>query len=278
MLGLQVSEALPSERMAPPPGRVVELFVAWAVQRYKISTVRVSLNALADWCKSKLAPTSTVHNAAVEQLLHTAATEQGQKGLPVGKRGMSKAELQLLLAYLGEQARGPQSRMASLLYRDAAWLLLGFFGLLRRSELVALRMRCVVFVEDSGPVPRHIQVCVAKSKTDRVGQGVMVAISGRSKEGWDVSSVVGKYASLRAQQGAGPDDPFLVAWDLDAWALSKVGLASGASLASRLQLHLKALKMRYPHLELNPDSFGMHSLRRGGVLAAWVAGVPVPKI
>ena len=277
-LGLPVEAALPPGVGIPPPRSTVQLFVAWAVQRYKIGSVRVTLNALADWCKSKFAPASHVHNAEVEQLLHTAATEQGPAGLPVGKRGMSKAVLQLLLAYLGEQARGPQARMAQLLHRDVAWLLLGFFGMMRRSELVALCMKDVVFVPESNGVARHLQVHVARSKTDRCAQGATVVLAGATCDGWDVWSMVSRYTNMRTQQDAGPEDPFLVAWNLDAWALSSQRLASAESLAARLKQHLREVKARYPSLPLSPESYGMHSLRRGGVLAAWAAGVELAKI
>ena len=168
--------------------------------------------------------------------------------------------------------------MAHLLQRDVAWLLLGFFGMLRRSELVALRMRDVALAPATPTTQRHILVRVAKSKTDRCAQGATVVLAGKSSDGWDVWDMVAKYAQIRVRQGAQPDAPFLVGWDLDTWSLSARGLASAESLAARLKLHLRAIKARYPDLALNPDSYGMHSLRRGGVLAAWAAGVELAKI
>ena len=96
-LGQPAAAALPPGLKVPPPSGAVQLFVAWAVARYKVSSVRVTLNALADWCKSKQAPVSSVHCAEVEQLLHSAAVGQGHAGLPVGKRGLSKPELQLCI-------------------------------------------------------------------------------------------------------------------------------------------------------------------------------------
>ena len=106
VLQLPTHVLLPTEWGKGPTEHSVQLFVAWAVQRYKVSTVRGTLNALADWCVSKGAPTLSVRNRAVEGVLYTASVEQGQAGLPVGKRGMSSSLLQLLLAWLGACSRG----------------------------------------------------------------------------------------------------------------------------------------------------------------------------
>ena len=67
-------------------------------------------------------------------------------------------------------------------------------------------------------------------------------------------------------------------WDLNTLQLKKEGLANGEALASRLRKHLQDLLQIHPDLVVNPQSYGMHSLRRGGVLAAWQAGVDTEKI
>ena len=67
-------------------------------------------------------------------------------------------------------------------------------------------------------------------------------------------------------------------WDLDNYQLGFTKLGSGQALAQRLKLYLQQLKIRHPALSVNPNSYGMHSLRRGGVVAAWGAGVELKKI
>ena len=75
----------------------------------------------------------------------------------------------------------------------------------------------------------------------------------------------------------GSRGPFLVGRDLDTLRQKKEGLANGEALASRLHKHLQDLLQIHPDLVVNPQSYGMHSLRRGGVLAAWQAGVDIEK-
>jgi hypothetical protein len=78
--------------------------------------------------------------------------------------------------------------------------------------------------------------------------------------------------------GAQPEDPLLVAWDFTNRRLAKHGLSSAQALATRLKLLLAEVQAWKPSLGINPASFGMHSLRRGGVVAAWQAGVDIEKI
>ncbi len=46
-------------------------------------------------------------------------------------------------------------------------------------------------------------------------------------------------------------------------------------MVTRLKLHLSNIKSPYPSVDFNVSDYSMHSLRRGGVVAAWQAGVPV---
>ena len=90
---------------------------------------------------------------------------------------------------------------------------------------------------------------------------------------WDT---VWRYKEYRRQQGAADCDPFLTAWDFKARRLSDNSpISSGQTLAERLRTYLTLLKRWNPALSLCPQSYGMHSLRRGGVVAAWESGVPI---
>ena len=59
--------------------------------------------------------------------------------------------------------------------RDAALLLLGFAGALRRSELVSLRASDVSF-QRGGEVEPHLRVMIRVSKTDQFGAGDVIAV------------------------------------------------------------------------------------------------------
>jgi hypothetical protein len=65
---------------------------------------------------------------------------------------------------------------------------------------------------------------------------------------------------------------------LDSLSLSNNPIQTAETLNKRLKLYLTALVAKYPDLQVNPASYGMHGLRRGGVMAAWHAGVEVEKI
>jgi len=73
---------------------------------------------------------------------------------------------------LVEELRAVVERLPNTLLgrRDRALLAVGFSGALRRSELVALRMSDIRFVNEG------LKVFVARSKTDQEGKGVTVAL------------------------------------------------------------------------------------------------------
>lgn len=109
--------------------------------------------------------------------------------------------------------------------RDIAWLVVGFYGLLRRSEIIALQ------------------------RSDLSEQ-----LAGH--RGWSNVQLLEHGSSvpqqLSPEQRAGPSRP--------------------------ARACLSELRQRYPHIALNPNSYGMHSLRRGGTVAAWAGGMDVEKL
>jgi hypothetical protein len=251
------------------------MFISWAAPRYKINTIKVTMNALCDWCKSVGSDTSSVMNKVTKELLSTVEREQGSEGLPVGKLGMTKAVLKLIISWCAEKARNCDHGWPHLFYRDICWLVIEFFTSIRRSELIALKMSDVVLRGTS--TTSHISINIRKSKTDKKGEGIAVAISGATSEGWDLFSKVERYKNIRLEMGASPNDPFLVGWDLDQMCLGPKALANGQALAARMRTLLKDILQKIPGLDINPEAYGMHSLRRGGVVAAWAAGVDVEK-
>jgi len=275
--GLSAQEALPSR---PGEGILptrIELFIAWAARKYAGSTIDGTINALAHWHKTKgLDPIAYVRTPPIKELLKTVKAQQGPAGIPTGKVGMSRDLLRLVLGYLSSLAT-KEPDMQALYIRDQAWLMLGYFGMLRRSELIALTMGDIQ-VRRSRTVPTHIEIHIPRSKTDRIGQGATITIAAMSKDDIPILSIVQRWCNLRSNSGAGNTAPLFTSWDLDSRSPTHKPLSNGQALAKRLQLYLQALKGRYPALLVNPSDYGMHSLRRGGVLAAWLAGVDIEKI
>lgn len=267
-LNLPTDQLLPPGPLAPVPAALVHLFLAYAGKKYKPNTIKLTISALVDWHKSKQVPATTVTSQDVKELIANIEREAGPVGQPVGKQGMTKQVLLLLLGLLCDKAAA-DPRMRPLYERDAAWIVIGFFGLLRRKEIISLKLSDVVLAEGS---EGHVAVRIRRSKNDQTGKGATVMIVSQNGP-IQIQRLVAAHLRRRRQAGAGPEDPLFTRWDLDNYCLSSVALANGQALAERLKLYLRELKSRLPDLQLNPDSYGMNSLRRGGVVAAWEAGI-----
>jgi integrase len=251
------------------------LFISYAQTRYKFNTIKSTMSALIDWHTSKEADYSAITCKETKLLLATVQSKQGPAGLPAGKQGLSKPMLRLLIHYLKTQ-RKRYPAMATIMLRDECVILLGFYGMMRRSEIVALTIEDVRIGTHKGA--RYVEVHIKRSKTDRGRVGATVTITGVTQDGLDIAGAIEEYCHLRAERMPDPTSPFITKWDLDALECHASVGVTGQALALRLQKHLLAIKRKYPAVKVNPHSYAMHSLRRGGVTAAWEAGVDIAKI
>lgn len=274
--GKQLADVLPPSKEGAVSAQLVQLFMAWACSRYKASTIEHTLTAIKDWHKSKQIGYDHLCTQPIKDLLTSIKAEQGSEGVPKGKVGMTRPVLRLLIGYLHglRKTAGPNEAMLHL--RDLTWLVLGYFGMLRRSEIIAFKIQDVKVSTAGGQ--SSVELTIRKSKTDRRGEGALVTITGVTKDDIPIATIVKEWLAFRAACNARPDDPLFTKWNLDSRSLSHLPIATGQALAERLKLHLTSLVRRYPGLSVNPLAYGMHSLRRGGVMAAWQAGVPVEKI
>jgi len=209
-------------------------------------------------------------------LLKAMDVSAGPQGLPSQKEGMSRNLLRLLISYLSHLERTDQD-MRDIYTRDKAWLLLGYFGMLRRSEIVNLQMGDISFPATAGKIT-HVELTIRYSKTDQLGQGATITLAPLSKDNIPIADIVHRWHMLRRSMGAKKSDPLFTQWNLTTLSPGTTALQNGQALAARLKVHLTALKRTYPDQPLNPAAYGMHSLRRGGVMAAWLAGIDVEKI
>ena len=69
--------------------------------------------------------------------------------------------------------------------RDEIAFLMGFDGLLRRSEIVALKLSDVTCVDES-EAGAYIKLCIRKSKTDQQARGAEVIVADISRHGVNV--------------------------------------------------------------------------------------------
>ncbi|PNW87593.1 hypothetical protein CHLRE_02g141286v5 [Chlamydomonas reinhardtii] len=167
-----------SEAAALPPGKkgdlnphAVCLFLMQASQRLAYKTLQGNISALADWQRSK--------GRSGEDLIsqhplvrRTMATLQRGSGGSQQKASLPISLLRRLIAWLAQTA-GLQPNRAEECSRDACWLALGFFGMLRRSELAGLALADVSQQKAEGPVT----LTVRRSKTDQQGLGAQVQLA-----------------------------------------------------------------------------------------------------
>lgn len=253
----------------------VHLFLGWAAGKYKFNTIQSTISVLVDWHKSKGIPYTSLSCKPTKELLNIIKMEQGSEGMPAGKTGMSKPLLRLLVGYL-HNCRSAHPCFADLYLRDSCWTLLGFYGMLRRSEIIALQLQDVTVGTAAGS--KFIELRIRRSKNDRRGEGAVVTIAGVTKDNIRIADVLEEWLVRRQQHNPPGNAPLFTKWDLDKYCLSAAPITTAQALNLRLKTYLTELKAKYPNLPVNPSTYGMHSLRRGGVMAAWLAGVDVEKI
>jgi hypothetical protein len=125
--------------------------------------------------------------------MHTIKAQQGPAGLPQGKVGMSRPLLLLVSKHLKVQQQLLQetgSQLPQLYQRDRAWLVLGYFGMFRRPEMVALTMQDVVVGPD------YVETIVRSSKTDCRGQGATVTITSKSQDNITIGIIVQEWRQM----------------------------------------------------------------------------------
>lgn len=142
--------------------------------------------------------------------------------------------------------------------RDKALLLIGFAGAFRRSELVALQVSDIEFVEQG------LVVSISRSKTDQNGESRKIAIPHGRGTVCPVHALQSwlEVASIRSGAIFRP--------------VSRHGLIQDSTLSG--QVVAVIVKDRVRILGLDPNKFSGHSLRAGLVTSAAQAGVSNYKI
>jgi site-specific recombinase XerD len=142
--------------------------------------------------------------------------------------------------------------------RDRALLLLGFAGAFRRSELVALTVNDLAFVDDG------LRVTIRKSKTDQEGAGQVIAIPHGSLLFCPVAALRNWLAVASIEAGA------------IFRAVGKGGRIRQAALSDKSVA--KRVKHYAGQVGLNAADFAAHSLRAGFVTSAAEAGASIFKM
>jgi site-specific recombinase XerD len=154
---------------------------------------------------------------------------------------------------------GPTGRLTLTALRDRALLLVGWTGALRRSELVALRVDDVQFVEGEG-----VNIYIRRSKSDQEAEGLVKGLPyGSNKETCPVTALR-QWLQAAEEEVEGP-------FKGDIFRRFYRGESIGES-AMTAQYVSTVLKRHAESAGLDPEAYSAHSLRAGFITQAIRAG------
>ncbi len=184
----------------------------------------------------------------------------------VGRSAFSAAELDAIATYLDSD--DVRVRWDSV--RDGCLLFLSVLGLLRGSELVALKWQDVQFqwVEDNVKNPTYtpaaIVINVARSKTDQAGVGSTVPIQANWESKWCAVRWLTRWEEVLSNFGKRVRG--------DAWVFPNMTKDSSNSPIARATVS-KRFKMLAEAIDVKSSSVGSHSGRKTGATQMVLSGV-----
>ncbi len=215
----------------------------------KASTIRRRLAAISQLHKEAGHPSSVAHEH-VKVVLKGILRRHGS--LQEGAEPILISTVRRMLGPM-DRERGPAAA------RDRALLLLGLAGGLRRSELSALLVEDLSFVEEG------VVVLIRRSKTDQEGKGMKVGVPyGSHPETCPVRNLKAWLAVLGREEG-----PLFC--HVDRHGNLRGGGLSGQAITRMIQKRAKAAG-------LDGKRYSAHSLRAGLVTGASAAGVSDKRI
>lgn len=230
------------EPMVPDAKRIAMFIVGRALQGYKLSYIEVGVHAIHRWAEDK-GMEGLTSSPLVKRALKVAA-KKAVRGV-LQKLPLTKQLLRQVVEWLnGEE--GPGEWIA---VRDTAMFLLGWAGMFRSSELVAVRWEEVQFASGG------MMIYIPKSKTDP-GEGAWVFVAEGREPG-----LCPVQAMRRLQQMSRGVGPVFARSAKGETAISKT------TVGMRLKKALRAAGV--PGYQL----YAAHSLRRGGATHAARSGI-----
>ena len=233
----------------PAPPEAVALYITDLVhgRGLKTSTVQRRLASISALHKRNGLPSPTeevIVRETMKGIRHTHGSHQdGAAPLTVGA-------LRRVLGAIREEDPGGDPKKTKALkaaaFRDRALLLLGFAASLRRSEISALLVSDLAFLEGEGVV-----VEVRRSKTDRHGEGEGVGIPYGDHEGTCPVTHLSRWIAFSGRAG---DDPLFCR--VDRHGNLKEGGLSGWGINELVQ-------RRVENAGLDATRFSGHSMRAG---------------
>lgn len=190
-------------------------------------------------------------NANYESPRKSPLVRSVMKGIRRTKGTLQRQATPLLPRDLKAISNDLPEKLAGL--RDRALLLLGFAGALRRSELVALLVSDVAFVDNG------LELIIRRSKTDQEGKGEKKGIPfGSDAATCPVRALKAWFAESHISHGA-------IFRPIDKYGNIRLGTLTGRSVA-------RIVKQRAKEVGIPSESISGHSLRSGLATAAARAG------
>ena len=269
---------LPPERGVGMAARHLGAFLKWGAARWSVGTMGAVQAAVAHWHRENKAPNyldtmeGQLWKRGAAKLAARKADAKGVRRAP----GLPISVFRALLSWLRNQEQA-RPHFKERYQRDAAWTVLGFCGLLRRSELGALRVRDVD-VTDTG-----VKIFIHKSKNSQL-VGAWIMLPAVTASGTKIREIVDRWLATRhvlSGGAAAPDAALFTTWQRGGppparGHMTAQGMAAGGKGQALVEMFKTYLQHMVADGSLTGDDahqqYTGHSLRRGGATALYNAG------
>jgi site-specific recombinase XerD len=149
-------------KFLPADPNVVSLYLTYLSKTSKFSTLKRRLASINMYHKTKGHYLDVKHPIISENLLGIKRTKGS---IQIGKKPLSINDLKLMIQAINEDKISEFEKL-----KNKSLILVGFSGGFRRSELVALLIEDIEFVEEG------VKILIRRSKTDQSGEGFVKGI------------------------------------------------------------------------------------------------------
>ncbi|MCS4139537.1 site-specific recombinase XerD [Salinibacter ruber] len=245
----------------PSTEEAIGFYIAERAEELALATLEVRLAAIATIHREEgFDPPVRKDEGPLQEVWKGIVREKGrdQDSAPrLSLEGLKKVIDQLPEYSAGDD--GPTGRLTLKSLRDKALLLVGWAGALRRSELVALQTEDVQFVEGEGA-----KIRIDRSKNDQEGEGHVKGLPyGEDADTCPVTALK-EWMQAAQKEVGGPFKGDIFRRFYRGQSIAEDAI-TGQSVTDILKDHLQ-------DTNLEADEYSSHSLRRGFINRAIVAG------
>ena len=149
-------------KFLPADPNIVSLYLTYLSKNSKFSTLKRRLASISMYHKTKGHYLDTKHPIISENLL---GIKRLKGSIQIGKKPLLINDLKLIIQAINKDKISEFEKL-----KNKSLILVGFSGGFRRSELVALLIEDIEFVEEG------VKILIRRSKTDQSGEGFVKGI------------------------------------------------------------------------------------------------------